>query len=345
MRALTLTAATGLDALSVRDLPAPELSSPDDVLIRMRAAALNRLDLLVTGGLPGVTLSFPHIMGTDGAGTVEAVGSAVRSVRAGDRVMINPGISCGRCAACLSGDQPLCNQFSVMGEHRAGTAAELVLVPESNVAKAPDGMTWAQAAAFSVVTLTAWRMLVTRARLRAGETVFVWGAGGGVSQAVIQLAHLTGAEVIAASASDAKLETARGLGADHLINHATSDVVAEVKRITGRRGAQVVVDSVGERTWERSLRCLARGGRLVTCGGTTGPTVGLDVRKLFWHQWNILGSTMGSHAEYAAVVELAHRGKLWPLVDEVVTLECGADAFRRMERGEQDGKLVIEVAA
>ena len=226
MRALTLTSASGPGALVVQDVPAPGITAPDQVRIRVQAAALNRLDLLITEGLPGVILEFPHIMGTDGAGTVESVGSAVRAIRPGDRVMINPGISCGACAACLAGEQPLCGEFSVLGEHRAGTAAELVVVPEANVARVPERMKWPEAAAFSLATLTAWRMLVTRARLRPGETVFVWGAGGGVAQAAIQIARLSGATVIAASASAAKLEAARQLGAQHGINDASADVVA-----------------------------------------------------------------------------------------------------------------------
>jgi NADPH:quinone reductase-like Zn-dependent oxidoreductase len=345
MRALTLTAPRGIDALEVGDVPEPVIAHADEVRIRVAAAAINRLDLMLTGGLPGVSLVLPHIVGTDAAGTVESVGPGVTAFAPGDRVMVNPGISCGRCDACLSGDQPLCARFGILGEHRAGTAAEFLVVPSANVARVPDGMGWAQAAAFSLATLTSWRMLVTRARARPGETVLVWGAGGGVAQASIAVAHLMGARVIAASGSDAKLEVARRLGAAHLVNHATQDLVAEVKRITGRRGADVVVDSVGEASWPRSLRCLARAGRLVTCGATTGPMVGIDVRKLFWHQWSILGSTMGSHAEYAAIVELASRGALWPVVDRVVPLAESAEVYRRMAANEQAGKLVIEVAA
>ena len=345
MRALTLTAPSGIDALAVRDVPAPELRELSDVRIRVHAAAINRLDLMLTDGLPGVTLSFPHVMGTDAAGVVDSVGADVQGLNPGDRVMVNPGVSCGHCAACLAGDQPLCRDFGILGEHRPGTAAEFIVVPEANVARVPEGMGWPEAAAFSLAAITSWRMLVSRAAVRPAETVLVWGAGGGVAQAAIGIARLAGATVIAASGSDAKLEIARRLGAAHLINHATQDVVTEVKRITGRRGADVVVDSVGEQTWPRSLRCLARGGRLVTCGATTGPMVGLDVRKLFWHQWSILGSTMGNHREYAEVVSLAMRGELWPVVDSVVPLERSVDVFRRMAANAQSGKLVIEVAA
>jgi NADPH:quinone reductase-like Zn-dependent oxidoreductase len=188
-------------------------------------------------------------------------------------------------------------------------------------------------------------MLTTRARLLPNETVLVWGSGGGVSQAAIQIAHHLGAEVIATSGRAETRALARRLGADHVVDHAGEDVVAEVRRITGRRGAQVVVDSVGEKTWPLSLRCLARGGRLVTCGATTGPMVGLDVRRLFWHQWSILGSTMGSRSEFGEIVALAHERKLWPVVDRVVSLADSVDAFRRLAAGEQTGKLVIEVAA
>lgn len=345
MRALTLTDTSGIGALEVRDVPAPALGETSDVRIRVHAASINRLDLMLTDGLPGVTLAFPHIVGTDAAGVVESVGADVQGLHPGDRVMVNPGISCGHCNACLAGEQPLCDHFGILGEHRPGTAAEFIVVPASNVARVPDGMGWAEAAAFSLATLTAWRMLVTRAGLRAGETVLVWGAGGGLAQAAIAIGHLAGANVIAASTSDAKLEIAGRLGADHLVNHTTQDLVAEVRRITDRHGADVVVDSVGEASWPRSLRCLARGGRLVTCGATTGPMVGLDIRKLFWHQWSILGSTMGNHREYAAVVALAGRGELWPVVDRSVALDESAEIYRRMAANEQAGKLVIEVAA
>lgn len=345
MRALTLAATGGLEQLAVTEVSAPALAAPDDVLVRIHAAALNRLDLFVVGGLPGVTYTFPHIVGSDGAGVVEAVGPAVRGVQPGDRVMINPGVSCGRCPSCLAGEQSLCDTFGVLGEHRAGTIAEYVVVPATNLGRVPDAMSWAEAAAFPLATLTAWRMLVSRAALRPGETVLIWGMGGGVAQAALRIARLVGAETIVTSSSDEKLAHARAIGADHAVNHATGDVVAEVKRITGRRGAHVIVDSVGERTWPHSLRCLRRGGRLVTCGGTTGPHVGLDVRKLFWHQWTILGSTMGSHREFAEVVALAARGELWPTVDRVVPLAGAVEAYRRLERGEQDGKLVIEVTS
>ena len=345
MRALTLTALGGTEHLAVADVPVPEITAPDEIRVRIHAAALNRLDLFVANGLPRFSLPLPHVVGSDGAGIVESVGPAVSGVRVGDRVMLNPGVSCGACDACARGDHPLCDRFAILGEHRAGTIAEYVVVPAANAAAVPAAMSWAEAAAFPLATLTAWRMLTTRARLAAGETVLVWGSGGGVAQAAIQVARHLGATVIATGSTPAKREVARGLGADHLLDHTHDDVPAEVKRITGRRGAQVVVDSVGERTWPLSLRCLARGGRLVTCGATTGPMVGIDVRRLFWHQWSLLGSTMGSRGEFREIVELAHAGKLRPHIDRVVPLADGAKAFRRLSAGEQAGKLVIEVSS
>jgi NADPH:quinone reductase-like Zn-dependent oxidoreductase len=257
--------------------------------------------------------------------------------------MINPGLSCGTCAECRAGEESLCPAFQLLGEHRHGTMAQYVVVPEANVAPVPPEMPWSTAAAFPLVTVTAWRMLVTRARLQPGETVLIWGIGGGVSQALLRIALHVGATTVVTSGSDEKLAAARVEGAHHAVNHATGDVVAAVRAATANRGADVVADSVGEPTWPSSLRALRRGGRLVTCGATGGPHVSLDVRRLYWHQWSLLGSTMGSRSDFAAVVALAHRGKLWPRVDRVVPLERAPEAFARLAAGEQSGKLVIEV--
>jgi NADPH:quinone reductase-like Zn-dependent oxidoreductase len=343
LKALTLTATGSLQQLQFTDLPAPEPGTPDAVRVRLRAAALNRLDLWVVQGVPGVDYRFPHILGSDGAGVVEAVGPAARRFRPGDRVMINPGISCGACEWCEAGDEPVCAEFGVLGEHRPGTLAEAIVVPERNLAPVPDGMGWAEAAAFPLTTLTAWRMLITRARLQPGERVLIWGIGGGVAQAALRIVKLVGATAIVTSGSDAKLARARELGADVTLNHATQDVPREIRALTGRRGVEVVVDTVGETTWARSLRSLARLGRLVTCGGTSGPMVTTDVRKLFWYQWSILGSTMGSLAEFRAISGLAAQGRLWPEVDSVVPFERAIEAFERLAAGEQMGKIVIEV--
>jgi NADPH:quinone reductase-like Zn-dependent oxidoreductase len=344
MKALVLTATGGLQHVRVQELPEPTIQSPDQVLLRVHAIALNRLDLFVADGLPGITYRFPHVIGCDAAGTVQQVGTAVGQVRPGDRVMVNPTLSCGVCPACLEGEESLCVTMGVLGEHCSGTAAEYIVVPAENLAPVPPEMPWPQAAAFSLATLTAWRMLTTRARVRAGETVLIWGVGGGVALAGLQIARLLGARTIVTSGTDAKLETALSLGADAVLNHRRADVPAEVRKLTGGRGADIVVDSNGEESWQSSLKALRRGGRLVICGATSGPMVSLDLRRLFWHHWSILGSTLGNRREYAEIVKLAGEGKLWPVIDQVVPLDQASGALERLSQGAQVGKLVIEVA-
>ncbi len=343
MRAVTIRAYGGPERVSVEDVPRPVPKDPLDVVVAVKAAALNHLDLFVVNGLPGVTHQFPHVLGSDGAGVVEAVGPAVKAVKPGDKVLINPGISCMTCEWCRKGEHGLCTTYDILGEHRPGTLAEAVRVPEPSVALLPGQPSWTDAAAFPLVNLTAWRMLKTRAALQPGETVLIWGIGGGVALAALQIAKLLGARAIVTSSSDAKLERARALGADVTINHGSADVAKEVRRLTEKRGADVVVDSVGAATWEASLRAIARGGRLVTCGGTSGSFVQTDVRRLFWHQYTILGSTMGNHAEFAAALVHFGAGRLKPVVDRLYPLGEARAAFERMAKGEQFGKLVVEI--
>ena len=345
MKALTLTAVGGREHLRVQELPEPVIESPGDVLVRVHAVALNRLDLFVAEGLPGVNYSFPHVVGSDGAGMVVEVGASVMGLQPGDRVMINPTLSCRTCPWCLQGEESLCDRLQVLGEHLPGTAREYLVVPAENLARVPDAMPWPEAAAFSVATLTAWRMLTTRGRVEPGETVLIWGIGGGVSMAALQAARHLGARTIVTSGTDSKLEVARSVGADMVLNHQRADVAAEVKRFTSGMGADAIVDSSGEQSWRHSLRALRRGGRLLICGATTGPNVSLDLRRLFWHQWSILGSTLGNRREYAEIVELAGEKKLWPIIDRVVPWGQALDAMERLARGEQVGKLVIEVVA
>ncbi len=342
MRALTLTEHGGFDRLRALELPDRKLEQPDQVRIAIKAAALNRLDIFVVAGLPGVTLGFPHIVGTDAAGVIESVGSEVSDFAPGDRVVLNPGLSCGTCSMCAKGEEPYCRRFGVIGEHSPGTAAEYLVVPARNVAKVGAHLSWAEAAALPLASLTAWRMLVTRARLEPGETVLIWGIGGGVSLAALQIAKHLGARVVVTSSSDAKLAAAAALGADVTLNHASEDVAKAVRALTGV-GADVVVDSVGEQTWEKSLRSLRPGGRLVTCGATTGPHVSIDIRKLFWFQWSLLGSTMGTSADFRDMMAVANSGKLTPPVDLVVPLEEGVRAYERLASGNQLGKVVLEV--
>jgi NADPH:quinone reductase-like Zn-dependent oxidoreductase len=343
MKAAVITAYAGPSGVAIADVPRPEIEGDDDVIVAIKAGSLNRLDIFVTNGLPGVTHEFPFILGCDGAGMVDSVGPGVRRVRRGERVMINPGVWCGSCAYCAEGEECLCRTYRIMGEHLPGTFAEFVRVKESNLAPMPEGVSYLEAAAFSLTTLTAWRMVMTRAAVRAGETVLIWGIGGGVALAALAAVKRQGARAIVTSSSDQKLEWARSHGADAVINHATGDVPKEVRRITGGRGCQVVVDSVGEKTWERSLRCLARGGRLVTCGGTSGPMLELDVRKLFWHGWSLLGSTMGNRREYAEIVARYGRGELKPVIDKVFPFAEARAALQRLDSGEQFGKIVLEL--
>jgi len=344
MRALALTRLGGPQALELLDLPDPNPPGKGEVRLRMRAASLNHLDLFLTEGVKGIDLSFPHIVGTDGAGEIDAVGPGVtRAI--GEKVAINPGISCGSCDVCRAGEEPYCRSFQILGEHRSGTCAEFVVVPERNVARIPDGMSWAEAAAFPMATLTAWRMLTTRARLRPGETVLIWGAGGGIALAALQIAKQFGAVALVTGSTDAKLAKARELGADATFNHreqSPEDIVRAIRKTRGG-GVNVVVDSVGRVTWDASLRALAPGGRLVTCGATTGAEVNLDIRRLFWFQWSLLGSTMGTQTEFEEVMEKIHAGALWPVIDSVVPLAEGRRAYERMAGGDQIGKLVIEV--
>lgn len=349
MKAYVMREHGDLSKLEVADVPAPEISGPRDVKIAIRAAALNHLDLFTLRGLPGLTLSFPHVPCGDGAGVVDSVGGEVTRVKPGDRVMINPGLSCYACDYCLAGEHSLCVRYRLLGEHVPGTLGEYVVVPEQNVLHVPEGLSpevsWAEAAAFSLVTLTAWRMLMTRAKVRPGETVLIWGIGGGVSITAVSIAKLAGAFVVATSSSDAKLAVAKKMGADAVLNHNDVDVPREIRKLTKKRGADVVVDNVGEATWEQSLRSLGRLGRLVTCGATTGHKVVTDARRLFWNQYTIMGSTMGSATEYREIVRLLGQGHLRPKIDSIVPLERAMEAFQKMEAGEQMGKLVVSVSS
>ncbi len=345
MRALTIASHGGVEQLRVRDdLPIPELRAPTDVRIRIHAAALNHLDLFVLEGLPGVTITPPWIMGADGAGVIEAVGDEVRDVAVGDRVLINPGISDRTCEYCRQGEQPLCVRYRLLGEHLPGTIADYVVVPAANVRPVPPGIGWSEAAAFTLVTLTAWRMVVTRACVRPGETVLIWGIGGGVSLAALQIAKLQGARVWVTSGSEAKLARARALGADETFDHGAVDVAREVRARTAKRGVDVVIDDVGAATWAQSLLALGKRGRLVTCGATTGPIVETDIRRLFWNQWTIMGSTMGNDREMDAIVGALAAGSLRPPVDSVFPLDRARAAFERLASREQFGKIVIALA-
>lgn len=345
MRALTIDAHGGLEQLRYReDVAEPTIANDHSVRVRLRAAALNHLDLWTIEGMPHVRIVPPWILGADGAGVVESVGASVRSVAPGDAVLINPGVSCRDCEYCRRGENPLCLQYGILGEHRPGTLAELVVVPEPNVRRIPMPVSFDVAAAFPLATLTAWRMLVSKARVKEGDEVLIWGIGGGVALAALQICKHLGARAWVTSRSADKLERARSLGADEtLLQRPGTDIGREVRARTGKRGVDVVVDSVGQATFSQSLGALGRLGRLVTCGGTSGPALEMDVRRLFWNQWTIMGSTMGNDAEFAAVAEEFEAGRLTAVVDSVFPLERGHEAFARLQSGAHFGKVVVRI--
>ncbi len=346
MRALTIDAHGGLEQLRFReDIPEPDLRAPGDVRVRLRAAALNHIDLWTLRGVPGVTLVPPWIMGSDGAGVVDAVGPAVTSVKVGDFVLVNPGISCHACEYCRAGDHPLCLRFGVLGEHLPGTLTDWLVIPETNVRAVPASIAPESAAAFTLAALTAWRMCVSRARVGPGDEVLIWGIGGGVAQMALAICRARGARTWVTSSSPEKLERAGALGADVLLQHGPGiDIGREVRARTGKRGVDVVVDTVGTATWSQSLGALGRRGRLVTCGGTSGHLVETDVRRLFWNQWTIMGSTMGSDAEFDAVTSEFTAGRLAPVIDSVHTLERGMEAMARLQSGAHFGKVVVRIS-
>jgi len=342
VKAAFLRAHGGLDKVEYGDVPAP-VAGPGQVRVRVRAAALNHLDIFVRNGMPGISLAFPHVMGADGAGTVESLGPGATRLKEGDEVVLNPGVSCGACEFCLRGEHSLCVTFHLIGEHVAGTFAELVVVPAVNAGPKPKGLSWEEAAAFPLTFLTAWRMLVTKARAKPGESLLVIGIGGGVSLAALRIAKALGLVVGVTSGSAEKLARARELGADFGIDHATSDFSREVRRLTGKRGVDIVLDSVGKATWKRSIASLARGGRLLTCGATTGPDPEEDVARIFWNQLTVYGSTMGTHAEFADMLRMVAAGSVRPVVDKVFPLSGAREALRRLEEARQFGKIVLAV--
>lgn len=340
MRALGFHEHGDLSKLQSIDLPVPE-PGPGEVRIRVHHAALNRLDLFVLKGWKGLELEKPHVGGSDAAGLVDKLGPGVEGWAPGDRVVLYASLSCGRCHHCQRGEVSLCAKHHLIGEHKRGVFAEHAVVPAANLVRVPEGFPLRDAAAASLVFLTAWRMLVTRGRLRAGESVLVVGAAGGVNAAAIQIAKLCGASpIIAVGTSAEKLALAKAHGADHLLP-ADGAWEKEVFRITGKRGADVVVDNVGEKTWGRSLRAAARGGRIVTVGGTTGYNPPAEINQVFWKQLEIVGSTMGTPQEFATVMGLLFEGRLKAVVDREYPVAEGVEAYRRLAEGKAEGKVLI----
>jgi NADPH:quinone reductase-like Zn-dependent oxidoreductase len=343
MKAIVYAAHGGPEVMQYKDVPEPQIG-PYEALVRVHACALNHLDLWLRMGLPGTHVPLPHIPGSDIAGEVARVGDKVTNVKVGERVLLQPGISCGQCANCLCGQDSMCPSYTLFGQGVDGGCAEFVKSPAVNCVPIPEKLSFEEAAAFPLVSLTAWHMLIGRAKLQPAETVLVLGAGSGVGSAAIQIAKAAGARVIATAGSDEKLEKARELGADAVINHSTQKIADEVKRLTNRRGVEVVFEHVGQATWENSIRSLAVGGRLVTCGATTGFDGAINIAYLFTRHLSILGSFMGSKAELFSALELLRRGLLKPVIDVVLPLEKCAEAHKRMENREQFGKIVLKVA-
>ncbi|SRR5579875_357696 len=342
MRAVILSEYGGPEMLLLTDVPEPRIGA-NEVLVRVRACALNHLDLWLRRGLPNQPLTFPHILGSDIAGEVAEIGSAVTNVHRGDKVLLAPGVSCGQCAQCLAGQDNFCKGYTLFGSGVPGGYAQFVKAPAVNAIPIPGIFTFEEAAAVPLVFLTAWHMLLTRARLRPAEEALVIGASSGVGSAAIQIAKAVGARVIAASTSETKLARAKELGADEAIV-SRGDFAREVKRLTGGRGVDVVFEHVGQATWEQSIYSLARGGRLVTCGATTGQDGKLNIGYLFARHLSILGSFMGAKSELFAVLELFQRGLLKPVMDCVMPLEQAIEAHRRLENHEQFGKIVLSVS-
>ena len=347
MRGLTISAHGGLDQIEYRtDLPKPE-PKRGEIRVRVKAAALNHLDLFVVAGLPGVKITPPWILGGDATGVVDAIGDlsgvADNRLQVGDAVIINPGVSDLTCEYCRAGEHSLCVNFKLLGEHASGTLAEYIVVPARNARSIPKDKPVEQAAAFTLSTLTAWRMVVTRARVKKTDNVLIWGIGGGVALAALEIVRLIGATAWVTSHSDEKLALARGLGAENLLNYTTTDVGKEIRARTSKRGVDVVFDTVGEASWTQSLVALGRRGRLVTCGATSGPMVQMDIRRLFWNQWDIMGSTMGNESEFDAVTSEFRAGRLTPLVDSVFDISQGRQAFERLQSGQQFGKIVVRI--
>lgn len=341
MQALLYLAHGDLDRVRIGTVPQPA-PGPGQVLVRTRAAALNHLDLWVLKGLPGLKLEMPHIPGSDAAGVVHSVGSGVTRFTPGDPVMLNAVLSCEQCEFCLAGAQSLCRRLRLIGEHGPGTIAEFFVAPAENFEKIPEGITFVEAAAFSLVFQTAWRMLINRGRIRAGEDVFIHGIGGGVATAALQIALFAGCRVFVSSSSEDKLAQARAMGAEFTYNYQTQEVADAVLRDTGKRGVDVVVDCVGAATWLQSLKMAAKDGRVLTCGATTGANPSTEIRLIFWKQLQIIGSTMSNRSEYQTLINLLAQRRLRPQIHRVFPFAEAVEAIRALKSGSHFGKLVIE---
>jgi NADPH:quinone reductase-like Zn-dependent oxidoreductase len=339
MKAVVIHEHGGVDKLSYEDHPVPEIRA-DEILVAVKAIALNHLDVWVRKGVASTKLNMPHILGSDAAGVVAAVGKIVKNVGVGDHVLLAPAWGCGFCEHCLAGDDNLCRDYKVLGENTTGVYAEYVKAPAQNAFPIPEGMSFEGAAAIPLVFLTAWHMLVHQAKIQPGELTLILAAGSGVGSAGVQIAKLFGARVIATASTDAKLEQAKTLGADYLINHQTQDVLEEVKRLTNKRGVDVVFEHIGKSTWEKSIKALRKGGRLVTCGATTGYDAVTDLRYVFFKELKILGNFMGRKDGLRQALKF-FPNQLKPVIDTIFPLKDAAKAHQRLMNREQFGKVIL----
>jgi NADPH:quinone reductase-like Zn-dependent oxidoreductase len=340
MKAVVFEKHGGPDVLQYVDAPDPVIKA-NEVLVEVRACALNHLDVWARRGLPGVEIPLPHILGNDISGVIREVGELVTWVHPGDEVMLQPGTSCGHCIECLRGNDNLCPEYDILGYGRNGGYAQLVAAPGVNVISKPENLSWEEASALPLVTVTAWHMLVTRARVQPGEDVLVHAAGSGVGSMGIQIAKLRGARVIATASSDEKLQKARELGADDTLNYSNKDWPKEVKKLTGRQGVDVVFEHTGSETWPGSIAALKKNGRLVTCGATSGYDARTDLRQLFYRHLTLLGSFMGSKAELLDAMKFVKRGAIRAVIDQSLPLSEANRAHELMESRAQFGKLVL----
>ena len=344
MKAVRIHEHGGVDKLRYEEAENPRISAPNEVIVKLRAASVNHIDIWVRLGATGIAIPMPHILGGDGAGVIFDVGGEVSNVRPGDAVCLYLFSGCGQCEFCLSHRDFMCVYVRALGERLDGTYAEYVRLPAENCFPIPAGMSFAEAAAFPLVFVTVWRMLITNARLRPGETILIIGIGGGVAGAALQVAKKIGANVIVTSGSDEKLELAKKYGAAHTINHREKDFAQEVRALTENRGVDVVLDCVAGEVWQKSLAALARSGRLVTCGATAGGSPETDLTPIFTKHLQIFGSTLGSRDEFRQLLSFMAVAEIKPIIDQVFPLSEAAAAQRRMEEAKQFGKIVLQIS-
>jgi len=342
MKAMILSEFGPSDKLKFGELADPKPNG-NEVLVRLEAASINHVDIWVRKGIPAYPVRLPHVLGCDGAGVVESTGPEAEGVSPGDRVLIIPGISCGTCSYCLQGKDNQCDSFSIVGTKQLGTYAELVVVPDQNVFPIPESLSFEKASAFPLAYLTAWHMLIGKARLQPKELVLIVGASSGVSIAAIQITKWRGAKVLAITSGEHKIEKIKNAGADEVfLQKAGEDFYKWVLKQTNGQGVEVVFEHVGPATWEKSFKSLKRAGRLVTCGATTGPTVPLDLRYLFSRELTLMGARLGTHKEFLELAELVSEGKINPVIDKVFPLNQAAEAHAYIESKKQVGKVLLK---